>query len=163
MATTLTVNGRPHAVAAPDDTMLLHVLRNELNLNGPKFGCGLGQCGACTVLISGHTVRACTMPVFAVRSPVTTIEGLAGSDGKPHPVQAAFIAEQAAQCGYCTNGMVMATVAFLHGRREHGHQHQEAGEADIRAALDGNLCRCGAHMRILRAVRRAAGLSGSEA
>jgi nicotinate dehydrogenase subunit A len=155
MSTTLTVNGQRHAVAAADDTSLLLVLRNELNLGGPKYGCGLGQCGACTVHIGNEAVRSCVTPVSAVKSPVTTVEGL-GTTDKPHPVQAAFIAEQAAQCGYCINGMVMTTVAFL-------KKTPKPSEAELRGALDGNLCRCGTHMRILRAVRRAAGLTGASA
>jgi nicotinate dehydrogenase subunit A len=156
MAVTLDVNGRSHRVAAPDDTVLLHVLRNELNLNGPKFGCGLGQCGACTVHVGDQAVRACVTPVSAVKAPVLTVEGLSGSDGRPHPVQAAFIAVQAAQCGYCISGMVMTTVAFL-------KRVPKPDEAAIRAALDGNLCRCGTHLRILRAVRQVAGLGGGPA
>jgi nicotinate dehydrogenase subunit A len=155
MATSLTVNGQRHAVAAADDTPLLLVLRNELNLGGPKYGCGLGQCGACTVHIGDAAVRSCVTQVSAVKAPVTTIEGLGTAD-KPHPVQAAFIAEQAAQCGYCINGMVMTTVAFL-------KKTPKPKEAELRGALDGNLCRCGTHMRILRAVRRAAGINGASA
>jgi nicotinate dehydrogenase subunit A len=147
--TTITVNGRRHEVAAAPDTPLLYVLRNELELNGPKFGCGLAQCGACTVHIDGKAARSCSVPVSAVKGPVTTIEGL-GTPEKPHPLQAAFVAEQAAQCGYCINGMIMTASAFL-------AQNPKPGERDIRAALEGNLCRCGTHMRILRAVRRVAG------
>ena len=146
--TTITVNGKAHEVAAAPDTPLLYVLRNELELNGPKFGCGLGQCGACTVHIDGKPARSCSVPVSAVKGKVTTVEGL-GTPEKPHPLQAAFIAEQAAQCGYCINGMIMTAAAFL-------AQNPKPSEAQIRAALDGNLCRCGTHMRILRAVRRAA-------
>jgi nicotinate dehydrogenase subunit A len=151
----LTVNGQRHAVAAADDTSLLLALRNELKLGGPKFGCGLGQCGACTVHIGDEAVRSCVTPLSAVNAPVTTVEGLGTAD-RPHPVQAAFIAEQAAQCGYCINGMVMTTVAFL-------KKTPRPSEAELRGALDGNLCRCGTHMRILRAVRRAAGLAGASA
>ena len=147
--TTITVNGRQHPVAAAPDTPLLYVLRNELELNGPKFGCGLAQCGACTVHIDGKPARSCSVPVSAVKGEVTTIEGL-GTPEQPHPLQAAFIAEQAAQCGYCTNGMIMTASAFL-------AQNPRPSEQQIRAALDGNLCRCGTHMRILRAVRRASG------
>lgn len=143
------VNGKAHKVAASDDTPLLYVLRNELELNGPKFGCGLGQCGACTVHLGDVAVRSCAIPVSAVNAPVTTIEGL-GTPEKPHPVQTAFVSEQAAQCGYCINGMVMTASALL-------KQSPKPSEAEIRAALDGNLCRCGTHMRILRAVRKAAG------
>jgi nicotinate dehydrogenase subunit A len=145
---TITVNGKPHEVAATPDTPLLYVLRNELELNGPKFGCGLAQCGACTVHLDGKPTRSCSVPVSAVRGRVTTIEGL-GTPEKPHPLQQAFVAEQAAQCGYCINGMIMTASAFL-------AQNPRPSEAQIRAALDGNLCRCGTHMRILRAVRRAA-------
>lgn len=147
--TTITVNGRQHQVAASPDTPLLYVLRNELELNGPKFGCGLAQCGACTVHIDGKPTRSCSVPVSAVKGKVTTIEGL-GTAEKPHPLQQAFVAEQAAQCGYCINGMIMTASAFL-------AQNPKPSEQQIRAALDGNLCRCGTHMRILRAVRRAAG------
>jgi nicotinate dehydrogenase subunit A len=146
--TTITVNGKSHEVAASPDTPLLYVLRNELELNGPKFGCGLAQCGACTVHMDGKPTRSCSVPVSAVRGRVTTIEGL-GTPEKPHPLQQAFVAEQAAQCGYCINGMIMTASAFL-------AQNPRPSEAQIRAALDGNLCRCGTHMRILRAVRRAA-------
>jgi nicotinate dehydrogenase subunit A len=146
--TTVTVNGREHEVAAAPDTPLLYVLRNELELNGPKFGCGLAQCGACTVHIDGTPARSCSVPISAVKGKVTTIEGL-GTPDRPHPLQAAFVAEQAAQCGYCINGMIMTASAFL-------AQNPKPTEQQIRAALDGNLCRCGTHMRILRAVRRAA-------
>ena len=148
VARTLIVNGRPHEVAAPPDTPLLYVLRNELGLHGPKFGCGLAQCGACTVHVGGRAARSCTLLVGTVESPVTTIEGL-GTPARPHPLQAAFVAEQAAQCGYCTSGMVMAAAALL-------KEVARPTDAQVRAALDGNLCRCGAHLRILRAVRRAA-------
>jgi nicotinate dehydrogenase subunit A len=148
VARTLIVNGKPYATAAAPDTPLLHVLRNELGLAGPKFGCGLAQCGACTVHIGERAERACVVPVGAVTAPVTTVEGL-GTPDRPHPVQAAFIAEQAVQCGYCTSGMVMAAAALL-------KEVARPTDAQIRAALDGNLCRCGAHLRILGAVRRAA-------
>jgi nicotinate dehydrogenase subunit A len=146
--TTITVNGKAHEVSAAPDTPLLYVLRNELQLNGPKFGCGLAQCGACTVHIDGKPARSCSVPVSAVKGKVTTVEGL-GTPEKPHPLQAAFVAEQAAQCGYCINGMIMTASSFL-------AQNPKPSDAQIRAALDGNLCRCGTHMRILRAVRRAA-------
>lgn len=149
MAVTITVNGKRHTVAAPNDTPLLYVLRNELNLAGPKFGCGLGQCGACTVHVGDLATRSCVMPVSAVQAPVTTIEGL-GTPAKPHAMQTAFIAEQAGQCGYCIPGMVMSAAALL-------MQRPKPSDSEIRAALDGNLCRCGSHMRVLRAVRRAAG------
>lgn len=151
MPITLTVNGKQHTVLAADDTPLLYVLRNELELNGPKFGCGLGQCGACTVHLGDVAIRSCSIPVSVVDQPITTIEGLGTADN-PHPVQAAFIAEQAAQCGYCINGMVMTSAALL-------KRNPRPSEAEIRTALDGNLCRCGTHMRILRAVRRAAGMT----
>jgi nicotinate dehydrogenase subunit A len=146
---TITVNGKPHTVKAAPDTPLLYVLRNELELNGPKFGCGLAQCGACTVHIDGRPMRSCSVPVSTVKGKVTTIEGL-GTAEKPHPVQKAFIEEQAAQCGYCTNGMVMTAAAFL-------EKNPKPGDAEIRKAMDGNLCRCGTHMRILKAVKKAAG------
>ncbi len=145
----LTVNGATHRVAAPEDTPLLYVLRNDLALNGAKFGCGLGQCGACTVIVDGEAVRSCSYPVaLAIGKKVTTIEGL-GTIDKLHPVQKAFIEEQAAQCGYCINGMVMTATAFL-------ARSPKPSEGDIRQALADNLCRCGTHHRILRAVARAA-------
>ena len=145
------VNGQAHTVQADSKTPLLHVLQNELLLKGPKYGCGLGQCGACTVHINGQAVRSCVMPVGAVRGEVTTLEGL-GTPDKPHPVQKAFIAVQAAQCGYCINGMVMTTVAFL-------KTTPKPTDDQIKAALDANLCRCGTHMRIISAVRKAAGVA----
>jgi nicotinate dehydrogenase subunit A len=149
VAPRLTVNGRSHVVAAPPDTPLLYVLRNELGLNGPKFGCGLGQCGACTVHLGGRPTLSCVTPVATVDTPIVTIEGL-GTPEAPHPLQAAFIEAQAAQCGYCTAGMIMAAAALL-------ADTPRPSETEIRAALDGNLCRCGTQMRILRAVRIAAG------
>ncbi len=128
---------------------LLYVLRNDLGLNGPRFGCGLGQCGACSVLIDGNVVRSCLIPAAGLgNARVTTLEGL-GTPDSPHPLQAAFVAEQAAQCGYCSNGMILAAAALL-------ERNPTPSDAEIRAALDGNLCRCGTHTRILRAVRRAA-------
>ena len=145
------VNGQVHNVQADSKTPLLHVLQNELLLKGPKYGCGLGQCGACTVHINGQAMRSCVMPVGAVRGEVTTLEGL-GTPDKPHPVQKAFIDAQAAQCGYCINGMVMTTVAFL-------KKTPKPTEDQIKAALDANLCRCGTHMRIISAVRKAAGVA----
>ncbi len=148
MARTIIVNGRPHQVAAAPDTPLLYVLRNELGLTGAKFGCGLAQCGACTVHVGGKPARSCAIPVGTVAGPVTTIEGL-GTPERPHVLQAAFIGEQAAQCGYCISGMVMSAAALL-------QENRRPTDAQVRAALDGNLCRCGAHLRILRAVRRAA-------
>jgi nicotinate dehydrogenase subunit A len=148
VAQTIIVNGKPHEVAAAPDTPLLYVLRNELRMRGPKFGCGLAQCGACTVHVGGKAVRSCAVPVERVDAPVTTIEGLGGAE-RPHRLQTAFIAEQAVQCGYCTGGMVMAAAALL-------NDNPRPTDAQIRAALDGNLCRCGTHLRIVRAVRRAA-------
>ncbi len=146
---TLKVNGKAHQVEAEPDTPLLYVLRDNLELHGPKFGCGLGQCGACTVMVNGDAVRSCVVPVSKVGDrAVTTLEGL-GSSKKPHPVQQAFIDEQAAQCGYCINGMIMTATAFL-GR------NKNPSEADIKRALADNLCRCGTHVRIVRAVKRAA-------
>ena len=148
---TLHVNGRDHAVSLTDDDMpLLYVLRGELALTATKFGCGLGQCGACTVLVDGKATRSCSVAAATlVGRDIVTAEGLARPE-KPHPVQAAFIAEQAAQCGYCSNGMVMSAVALL---RAVPHP----SEALVRRALAGNLCRCGTYPRVLRAVLRAAG------
>ncbi len=146
--TTITVDGRAHEVAATPDTPLLYVLREELSLNGPKFGCGLAQCGTCTVLVDGRAVRSCVTPVSAVKGAVRTLDGLAAG-GKPHPVQAAFIAEEAAQCGYCANGWIMSSIAML-------EKNPKATDAQIREQLSGLKCRCGTHMAILRAVRRAA-------
>ena len=147
----LQVNGEERTVAVRDpNEPLLYVLRNSLALTGAKFGCGLGQCGACTVIVDGDAVRSCLLPVSkAVGKKVTTIEGL-GSPENPHPLQAAFVAEQAAQCGYCVAGMVMTGAALL-------ARKPELTRADVRQALAGNLCRCGTHQRILRAVLRAAG------
>ncbi len=148
---TISVNGKQHTVQAAPDTPLLYVLRNELGLNGPQFGCGLEQCGACMVLVGANATQSCKRPVSQVgTSAVTTLEGLS-EDGELHPVQRAFIEEQAAQCGYCTNGMIITTAALL-------WQNRHPSDAQARAALDGNLCRCGTHLRILRAVQRAATL-----
>ncbi|GLI22030.1 nicotinate dehydrogenase subunit A [Xanthobacter flavus] len=145
----LQVNGETHAFALPRETPLIYVLRNDLGLNGPKFGCGLGECGACTVLMDGRATRSCVTTLGTAEGrAVTTLEGLA-TQGTLHPVQAAFIAEQAAQCGYCLNGMIMTTVAFL-------ARNPSPTEAEARAALRYNLCRCGTHVEILRAVMRAA-------
>ncbi len=147
--TTIEVNGRRHEVAAQPETPLLYVLRNDLKLKGARFGCGLGQCGSCTVLVDGRPVQSCDYPVSAAAGKqVVTIEGLA-TNGKPHPLQQAFIDEQAAQCGYCITGIIMSAKALLDANRN-------PADAEIRAALKGNLCRCGTHHRILRAVRRAA-------
>ncbi|MEP6656883.1 MAG: (2Fe-2S)-binding protein [Betaproteobacteria bacterium] len=154
----ITVNGKRHRVAAAPDTPLLYVLRNELNLQGPRFGCGLAQCGACTVHVGPDPVRSCVMPVVAVRDkPVTTLDGLASryraAKGvtdpiRLHPVQEAFIEEQAMQCGYCSNGWIMTAAALL--ERKPG-----ASDDEIRKGLSGLKCRCGAHMSVLRAVKRA--------
>jgi nicotinate dehydrogenase subunit A len=150
--TRITVNGTAHDVAAAPDTPLLYVLRNDLGLTGPKFGCGLGQCGSCMVMIDGSAVRSCTTPLStAARGPITTIEGL-GTPEKPHPVQQAFIEEQAAQCGYCSNGMIISSAALIARNKQPTRQQ-------IRSTLNANLCRCGSHMRIIRAVERAAALS----
>src|SRR3954469_9488748 len=149
---TLRVNGKSVAVAIEDPTTpLLYVLRDDLGLHGPRFGCGLGQCGACTVHVDGQAVRSCITPVSSLKAgaKIVTLEGL-GSLDKPHPVQAAFIAEQAAQCGYCINGMIMQSAALL-------NETPKPDETAIRQALAQNLCRCGTHQRIVRAVQRAAG------
>jgi nicotinate dehydrogenase subunit B len=145
----LTVNGAERSVICEPDTPLLDVLRHDLGLAGPKFGCGMELCGACMVLIEGRARASCSLPVSAVGSPVTTLEGLPGGNGRLHPVQQAFIDEQAAQCGYCTSGMVMAAVGLLRDR-------PAPTEQEVREALNGNLCRCGTHDRIIRAVRKAA-------
>ncbi len=145
-----TLNGNAVRLALPASTPLLPVLRNDLGQNGPKYGCGLGECGACTVLVDGLPARACvlTLAVVAGRS-VTTLDGLRAADGTPHPVQQAFIDAQAAQCGYCTNGMVMTALALL-------QRTPRPSEVQVRAALGHHLCRCGTHLEILQAVRLAA-------
>jgi nicotinate dehydrogenase subunit A len=145
---TLRVNGAQRDVTVEGDTPLLYVLRNDLELNGPKFGCGLAQCGACTVLIDGKATRSCVTPVSAVKGAVETIEGL-GTEESLHPIQKAFIEEQACQCGYCGNGMVMAAKALL------ASNPRPTNEA-IRKALNGHLCRCASHNRIVRAIQKAA-------
>ena len=146
----LRVNGQARVVDTEPDVPLLYVLRNDLELNGPKFGCGMAQCGACTVIMDGNAIRSCVTPVSAVQNkPVTTLEGL-GTTKKLHKVQQAFIDEQAAQCGYCINGMIMTTKALL-------DKTPKPTDVQIKQALDGNLCRCGTHIRILRAVKRASG------
>ena len=146
----LAVNGKKQVVDVDPDTPLLYVLRDDLRLNGPKFGCGLGQCGACTVIIDGNAIRSCQMPVSSAQNrPVTTVEGL-GSTKKLHPLQQAFVDEQAVQCGYCIAGMIMTTKALL-------DKNPKPTDIQIREALAGNLCRCGTHTRILRAVKRASG------
>ena len=146
---TLHVNGKEHAVQVDDPQMpLLYALRNDLDLHGPRFGCGLGQCGSCTVHVDGKAVRSCSYPVAqAAGRKIVTLEGL-GTPQKPHPLQEAFIQEQAVQCGYCINGMIMKAAEFLKTNRN-------PSENDIRQALKGNLCRCGTHVRIVRAVKRA--------
>ena len=148
----LTVNGAQGEVDVEPDTPLLYVLRDALGLRGPKFGCGLAQCGACTVHVDGAETRSCVLPVEAVSGAVTTLEGL-GSTRNPHPLQRAFIEEQAVQCGYCINGMIMTAAALL-------VQTKSPSEAEIRDALAGNLCRCGTHQRIVAAVQRAAKAMG---
>ncbi len=146
----LAVNGRIHEIDAAPDTALLYVLRNDLQLNGPKFGCGLGECGTCTVLIDSIAARSCVIPVEAcVGREIVTLEGL-GSREHPDPLQKAFITEQAAQCGYCLNGMIMTAKALL-------NTNPHPSEAQAAEALRYNLCRCGAHVEIMRAVMRAAG------
>nr|WP_205896517.1 (2Fe-2S)-binding protein [Pseudomonas nitroreducens] len=145
----MVVNGQPRHLAVAADTPLLYVLRNDLQLNGPKFGCGLGECGACTVHLDGIATRSCVTPVSAaVGRQVTTLEGLGTLDA-PHPVQQAFIDEQAAQCGYCSNGMIMTSAALL-------ARNSSPSDEEIRQELAYNLCRCGTHVQILSAVRRAA-------
>jgi nicotinate dehydrogenase subunit A len=147
----LEVNGSARTFEVPRDTSLLHLLRNDCGLNGPKYGCGLGQCGSCTVLVDGTAARSCVVPAHGVAGrAITTLEGL-GTREAPHPVQQAFIEAQAAQCGYCLNGMVMATVALL-------RRVPQPTDAQVRAELSHNLCRCGTHLEILQAVHRAATL-----
>ena len=147
----LVVNGKPRQVASADaDMPLVHLLRNDLGLTGTRLGCGKGECGACTVLLDGQPIRSCVTPVSeAAGKSVTTIEGL-GNPAQPHPVQAAFIAEQAAQCGFCTAGMVVESAALLDAK-------PQPSLDEAKAALGGHLCRCGSHQRILRAVMRASG------
>jgi nicotinate dehydrogenase subunit A len=153
MTISLKVNGKSHSVPAEPDTPLLYVLRNDLELNGAKFGCGLAQCGACTVLVDGVATRSCVTPVGRIgESEVTTLEGL-GTGDRLHPLQRAFIDEQAAQCGYCTAGMIVAAKDLL-------DRNPRPSEAQVRAGLDGHLCRCGTHNRIVRAVLRAAQAMG---
>jgi nicotinate dehydrogenase subunit A len=153
MAVSLKVNGAVHSVPAEPDTPLLYVLRNDLGLNAAKFGCGLGQCGACVVLVDGAPVRSCITPIGTLgQLEITTLEGL-GTVERPHPLQAAFIAEQAVQCGYCIPGMIMLAKALL-------DRIPQPSEAEVRLGLAGNLCRCGAHNRIVRAVLKAAQAGG---
>jgi nicotinate dehydrogenase subunit A len=146
-AISLVVNGRPHSVDVDASTPLLYVLSDELGLRGPRFGCGLGQCGSCTVIARGRAVRACITPVGSVEGEnITTLEGL-GTPEKPHPIQQAFIEEQAAQCGFCLSGVILTAKAFL-------DEKPAATSAEIRQALSGVLCRCFVHTRILRAIER---------
>ena len=146
----LNVNGKPFQVSVDDPDMpLLYALRNDLGLTGPHFGCGLGQCGACTVHVDGKVARSCITPLRSVAGKkVTTLEGL-GTPAKPHPVQKAFIEEQAVQCGYCSNGMIMTAAALL-------KSNPKPSEKEIREALAENLCRCGTHVRVIAAIKRAA-------
>ena len=142
----LRVNGRSHTVDVDPATPLLYVLSDDLELRGPKFGCGLGQCGSCTVIADGQAIRSCMTPVSSVAgSAITTLEGL-GTIEKPHPIQKAFIDEQAMQCGFCVNGVIMTAKAFL-------DKNPKATETQVRQALAGVLCRCGAHTRMLRAIK----------
>ncbi len=151
MTIDLTVNDKKVSLDVDPATPLLFALRNDLQLNGPKFGCGVAQCGACTVLVDGSPVRSCVTPVTSVVGrAIVTLEGL-GSPEQPHPLQTAFIKEQAMQCGYCSNGMMMTAAALL-------EKNKSPTDAEIRSALRGNLCRCGAHGRIVRAVSEAAGI-----
>jgi nicotinate dehydrogenase subunit A len=148
MPTTLRVNGRSHTVNADPHTPLLYVLRNDLQLNGQKFGCGLAQCGACNVLLGKSAIRSCVTPIAAATgAEVTTLEGL-GTAENPHPLQQAFIDHQAIQCGYCINGMMMTAAGLL-------ETNPKPTEAEIRRALDGNLCRCGTHLQIVEAIKAA--------
>ena len=153
MAITLTVNGRAHTVDVDPATPLLYVLSDDLALRGPKFGCGLGQCGSCTVLVKGQAVRSCVTPVSTVTgAEITTLEGL-GTVERPHPIQQAFIDEQAAQCGFCLNGVILTAKAFL-------DQRPKASDAELQQALSGVLCRCFTHTRMMRAIERYARRSG---
>jgi nicotinate dehydrogenase subunit A len=142
---TIQVNGQAVDVKSTPDTPLLYVLRNELGLHGPRFGCGLGQCGACTVHMGDQAVRSCRIPVGTVAGPITTLEGLS-SGGQLHPMQQAFINEQAAQCGYCTNGMIMQSIVLV-------ADTPNPTEDQIRQGLANNLCRCGSHLAVIRAVQ----------
>lgn len=146
---TLNVNGADHSVDAPPNSMLLYALRDNLKLHGPRFGCGLSECGACTVIMNGAAIRSCVTPLRATEGKkITTLEGL-GTTENPSVMQQAFIDEQAGQCAYCMNGMIMTATAFL-------NKHPNPSRDDIKKALNDNLCRCGTHMRIVRAVERAA-------
>jgi nicotinate dehydrogenase subunit A len=153
MAINIKVNGAMHSVPAEPDTPLLYVLRNDLGLNSAKFGCGLAQCGACTVLVDGKPVRSCVTPIDTLgQSEITTVEGL-GTPEQPHPLQVAFMTEQAAQCGYCIAGMIMSAKALL-------DRNPQPSKADVKQGLADNLCRCGTHNRIVRAVLKAAQTGG---
>ena len=144
---TLKVNGQSHSLDLDPATPLLYVLEDDLELRGPKFGCGLGQCGSCTVIVKGEAIRSCITPVAAVAgSEITTLEGL-GTIEKPHPIQKAFIDEQAMQCGFCINGVIMTAKAFL-------DRNPKATDAQVRQAMSGVLCRCHAHVRMIRAIKR---------
>ena len=144
---TLKVNGQSHSLDLDPETPLLYVLGDDLELRGPKFGCGLGQCGSCTVIVKGEAIRSCITPVAAVAgSEITTLEGL-GTIEKPHPIQKAFIDEQAMQCGFCINGVIMTAKAFL-------DRNPKATDAQVRQAMSGVLCRCHAHVRMIRAIKR---------
>jgi nicotinate dehydrogenase subunit A len=146
-AINLNVNGRKHSIDTDPATPLLYILSDDLGLAGPKFGCGLGQCGTCTVIVKGRAVRSCLTPISSVSgSEITTLEGL-GTVEKPHPIQKAFIDEQAMQCGFCINGIILTAKAFL-------DQNPKASEEQIRQAMSGVLCRCGVHTRIMRAIKR---------
>jgi nicotinate dehydrogenase subunit A len=146
----LRVNGKSHVIDAEPNMPLLYALRNDLQLNGPKYGCGMAQCGSCTVIMEGNAIRSCVTQVGSVQNrAVTTLEGL-GSTKKMHKIQQAFVDEQAVQCGYCINGMIMSAKALL-------DKNPKPTDAQIKEALAGNLCRCGTHIRILRAVKRASG------
>ncbi len=148
----LKVNGKSRVVQAEADTPLLYILRDNLSLHGPRFGCGLGQCGACTVLVDGNTVRSCRLAASAAQNKsITTLEGL-GSVAHPHVIQAAFVEEQAAQCGFCMNGMVMGAKALL-------DKNPHPSVADIKQSLNRYICRCGTHLRVIRAIQRAANAS----
>jgi nicotinate dehydrogenase subunit A len=144
---TLKVNGQSHSLDLDPETPLLYVLGDDLELRGPKLGCGLGQCGSCTVIVKGEAIRSCITPVAAVAgSEITTLEGL-GTIEKPHPIQKAFIDEQAMQCGFCINGVIMTAKAFL-------DRNPKATDAQVRQAMSGVLCRCHAHVRMIRAIKR---------
>ena len=150
---TITVNGVRREVQAPTDTPLLYVLRNDLELSGPQFGCGLAQCGACSVLLGGKEIRSCVTPLSAVgNGKIVTLAGL-GTPEKPHPMQTAYVEEQVPQCGYCINGWIMTAAAFLRDKKK-------PTEAEIKDALSGLKCRCGTHISILKAVKRAAEMMG---